>query len=377
MSTVDIEDPFDTPAPVQESPLRNGRYMLPRLDGTHKPRGWMRVSNLVSAYSDQYALRVWEHLEVLKAVVKDPHLLDKFSLAQLLELSKVDFDKRKEVVEDWLARCKAVSGGDAGSRFGNQRHAAVEGHHAGLPAARHDAGTRRHLSLYESALKRHNLVALPQMQERIVFVPVLEVCGRIDNVLAEVCKVCAGLGDDPSGSGPCRGCLGDGQKDLLIGDLKTQRKFHTWLEIGAQFACYANAEAMWDEVRGCWVDMPHVSRDTALALWMPRETEDGEPRVDVWEVDIRKGWKTAQRAYEVVQDRAEAKSVNGGRAWLRPAQPMTETERYAARYAAVDSLAEGRALSLEVREKGLWNEALQRAALQAFERLTSTKNLVS
>jgi hypothetical protein len=363
------EDPFATAedtAPAPTGPLRRGRYHLPRLDGTHKPRGWMRVSNLVSAYSDQYALRVWEHLEVLKAVVARPDLLEAFTTAGLKALALEDFGVRKEAVEDWLATAKAVSGGDLGSNFGTQRHHAVEGLHAGLPSARHDAGTRRHLSLYESALTRHGLVALPGMQERIVHVPVLEVCGRIDNVLARPCTSVNHVTGEP-----CYECYGDGWTNPVIADLKTQRKFHTWLEIGAQFACYANAEAMWDEGLNRWVDMPHVSRDVALALWMPRETEDGQPRVDVYGVDIRAGWKTAQRAYEVVLDRAEAKSKRGNRAWLMPAPEVDEVERYAARYAAVDSLAEGRALSVEIRQRGLWNEILAQAAGKAFQRLTS------
>jgi hypothetical protein len=341
------DEEFDTPDRRPEGVLRRGRYMLPRLDGTKQPRGWMRVSNLVSAYSDQYALRVWEHLEVLKAVVKDSTLLDAFTTAGLAALAEEDFGQRKEFVEAWLERAKAVSGGDEGSNFGTRRHREVEELHAGLPLAHHDAGARRHLALYASALQRHGLTALPDMQERIVLVPVLEVCGRIDNVLQ----------------------YADG--GLTIADLKTQRKFHSWLEIGAQFACYANAEAMWDAPSGRWVDMPHVSKDTALALWMPR----GELKVDVWEVDIRAGWRTAQRAFEVVQDRAEAKSVNGNRAWLRPAPPVTEVEQYAARYAAVDSLREGRDLSAEVRGKGLWCPVLAHSAQRAYDRLT--KSLVS
>jgi hypothetical protein len=345
------EDSFETPDVKPESVLRRGRYMLPNLDGSHHPRGFMRVSNLVSAYSDQYALRVWEHLEVLKAVVKDPTLLDAFTTAGLEALALEDFGQRKEFVEAWLERAKAVSGGDEGSNFGTRRHREVEELHAGLPLAHHDAGARRHLALYASALQRRGLIALPDMQERIVLVPVLEVCGRIDNVLQ----------------------YADG--GLTIADLKTQRKFHTFLEVAAQFACYANAEAMWDAGLGRWVDMPHVSKDVALALWMPRETEDGVPRVDVYGVDIRAGWRTAQRAYGVVQDRAEAKSVKGNRAWLMPAPPVTEVEQYAARYAAVDSLREGRDLSAEVRGKGLWCPPIADAAQRAFDRLT--KSLVS
>lgn len=347
MSTVDTvddpwaEDEFATPGPAQENPLRRGRYYLPRRDGTKKPRGWMRTTNLVSAYSDQYALRIWEHLEVLRALVRKPDLLDLFTVEVLDAFKAAPFGDRQEFVEDWLAQAKAVSGGDAGSKFGTQRHDAVETHHTGLiPPSRHDAGTRRHLALYVSALERNGLVALPGMQERIVLVEALEVCGRLDNVL-------------------------QGAEGLYIGDLKTQRKFHTWLEVSAQFAVYANADAMWDTAAGQWVDMPPVSRDVALALWMPRETEDGEPRVDVWEVDIRKGWKTAQRAFEVVQDRKDGKT----RARLRPAPEATETERWAARFAAVDSIAEGSRLVQEAREAGVWSEALAESAKLAAQRV--------
>lgn len=370
MSTVDtvtdpFEDEFATPERAPENPLRRGRYYLSRLDGTHQPRGWMRVSNLVSAYSDQYALRIWEHLEVLLAVAKDPALLDQFTVAFLAEVKLAPFGERRAFVEDWLERAKAVSGGDVGSKFGTQRHEAVEDHHAGLPASRHDAGTRRHLHLYADALKRNGLVALPGMQERIVHIPVLEACGRIDNVLAEPCAGTAhAVGEN------CPECFDQGWTNPLIGDLKTQRKFHTWMEISAQFACYANAEAMWDAAVGQWVDMPPVSRDVALALWMPRETEDGEPRVDVWEVDIRRGWKTAQQAFRVVQDRKDGKT----RARLRPAPEATETERWAARFASVDSMADGARLVQEARAAGVYTEALAESAKLAAERiLTSTK----
>jgi hypothetical protein len=354
------DDPFDTP---EVQVLRRGRYMLPRLDGTKQPRGWMRVSNLVSAYSDQYALRVWEHLEVLQAIVNRPDLLEAYTAEGLKALKLQPFGERQHAVEAWLAKTKAVSGGDEGSNFGTQRHAAVEQHHEGLPAARHDAGTRRHLALYASALERNGLVALPQMQERIIHVPVLEACGRIDNILAQPCN------HNPLED--CGECFNEGWTNPVIGDLKTARRFWTWLEIGAQFACYANAEAMWDAQAGRWVDMPHVSKDIALVLWMPRVTEDGEPRVDIYEVDIRKGWKTAQRAYEVVKDRAEAKSVRGGRAWLRAAPPADDTERWAARFAAVDSHAEGKRLVAAAVEAGVWGPALAQSAKLAAQRLDS------
>src|SRR6185369_861341 len=237
--TTDVEDPFDTPAPPERKILDRGRYWLPRMDGTKKPWGWMRVSNLVSAYSDQFGLRMWEIEHAFRGVAKDSALYADLT-DEIARWDRMDKQGRKRAVETFLERCKTVTGGDAGSKHGNQRHHAVEAMHADatLPDQHPDAGTRRSLSLYAAALVRNNLRALSGMQERIVLVESLEVCGRLDNVLEDVA---AG--------------------GLHIGDLKTQKRFWTWLEVAAQFACYAHADAMWDFERNQWVDMPPVSQD--------------------------------------------------------------------------------------------------------------------
>lgn len=347
-------------------PLRRGRYWLPNRDGSHHTGGYQRVSNLASAISDQYALRIWEHLEVMHALTVAPSIL---AGQDPVALKALPFQERIRAVEDWLELAKSVSGGDAGSKHGNLRHAAVEGLHEGLPTAHLDAGTRRSLVLYEQALERNKLVVLPGMQERIVLVEELEACGRIDNVVAGDQERC------PCESGAW--CDGVGYRGVnYIADLKTQLKFWTWLEVSAQLACYANATAMWDADAGQWVDMPTVSRDVAMVLWMPRDAPKGhvgpwEPHVDVYEVDVRTGWETAKLGRRVTEDRSAAKSARRPRARLRPCPEPTEVEAYAARYAAVESLDEGRLLSLEVRAKGLWCPPLQQAANKAFERLTA------
>ena len=342
----ELDDPFALPdrskVRDRDAILSRGRYMLPNRDGTKHPRGFMRVSNLVSAYSDQYGLRLWELGEVLQGTAMLPDL---YAALQAAQLHKMDRAARNEYVERFIEQAKDVSGGNHGSKHGMQRHAAVESHHAGLPVGMHGPATRKDLSLYDAALQRHGLVAMPSMQERRVLVEALEVVGTLDNILND-----------------------------MIGDLKTQRRFWTWLEIGAQLACYAHGDAMWDAESGTWVDMPPVRQDVALVLWMPRleptpQDPNPEPRVDVYEVDIAQGWKTAQRAYEVVKDRAQAKSVNVRRAWLRPAPPATETERWAARFAACESLAEGRKLVAAARAAGVWDETLAQSARLAADRL--------
>jgi hypothetical protein len=335
-------DPFATPddsrVTARQEIITAGRYRLPRRDGTHKPYGWQRVSNLVSAYSDQFALRMWEIEQTLRGVA-----MDKALYTELLDTElPADKEARKRWVEGFVERCKGVAGGAEGARYGNHRHAVVEDLHAGLPMAGQPADVRRQASLYSSALVRHGLRAMPGMQERRVLVEELEVVGTLDNIVND-----------------------------YVADLKTQKRFWTFLEIAAQLATYAHGDAMWDPETGTWRDMPTVRHDVALVLWMPRVHPSGEPAVDVYEVDIAAGWETAKHAYKIVKDRSSAKK----RGWLRPAPPVTETERYAALFASVDSAAEGRALVAEVRQKGLWGPVLADCATAARDRLlTVTKN---
>jgi hypothetical protein len=212
-----IEDPFALPDTARaaatallDAIITGGRYRLPRRDGTHKPYGWQRVSNLVSAYSDQFGLRMWELGEVLQGIGMAPDLMDQVVLAQL---HLMDRPTRNEWVKTFIEHAKEASGGNAGSNHGSMRHESVEALHAGLGYAHRDAGTRRALVLYQEALKRHQLVALPDMQERIVLVEELEACGRIDNVLI------------------------DASYDHFIADLKTQRRFWTCGHVGPGGRC--------------------------------------------------------------------------------------------------------------------------------------------
>jgi hypothetical protein len=352
--TSDLDDPFATvkdtaPATRTNALISGGRYRLPRLDGSHKPNGWMRVSNLVSAYSDQFGLRMWEIEQTLRGVKLDHGLY-----LELLETEGSPLDR--QWVEQFIEQCKKAAGGSAGADHGNERHAAVEGLHFGVDTARYPSETRRMLALYQSTLQRHGLTPLHGMQERRVLVSDLEVVGTLDNIVTAGTRRC------PCESGAA--CGGTGfVPDNLVADLKTQRKFWTFLEIAAQLACYAHGDAMWDPELGKWVPMPPVRQDVALVLWMPR----GSKTVEVYEVDIVAGWKTAQRAHGVVLDRSAGKQ---GRAWLRPAPPVTVTEEYAAMFAGVDSLREGRALVDECKAKGIWCQALADSAAVAVARLT-------
>lgn len=341
-----MDDPFatvDDSTPVTRTGglITAGRYRLPNRDGTHHEGGWMRVSNLVSAYADQYALRQWEQRQMMLALRMDHALYTELLEATADQVADPQWD------EAFLEKCKRVAGGSAGADHGTQRHSEVEGLHRGDDVRLYPSEVRRMLAMYQSTLARHGLTPLQGMQERRVLVESLGCVGTLDNIVAE--------------SAP------NATTENLVADLKTQRKFWDYLSIRAQLAGYAHGDAMWDPVAGRWVDMPPVRQDVALVLWMPR----GQTTVDVLEVDIVAGWETAKRAYEVVLDRQGAKK---GGAWLRPAPPVTETEQYAAMFAGVDSHAEGRALTEECKRKGLWSPVLADAAQLALLRLG--KNVV-
>jgi hypothetical protein len=264
-------------------------------------------------------------------------------------------NKRGEI-ESFLSWCKDIAGGNDGAKFGNNRHELVEADHLAIPTAAPDAFARRHLYLYRAALVRNRLDAVPGMQERRVLVEELGAVGTLDNIVRDL-----------------------GTQGLHIGDLKTQKRFWTWLEIAAQLACYANAVAYWEPAdpknprAGKWMPMPPVSKSVGMVLWMPKEHPSGEPSVDVYEVDIEAGWKTAKLAYEVVIDRAGGKRARDPRAWLRKAPPATLTEQYAARFAAVESRAEGSALVAEAKARGVWDAILAGEAQAAMERLELSK----
>ena len=124
--------------------------------------------------------------------------------------------------------------------------------------------------------------------------------------------------------------------------------------------------------------MPKVDLEKAFVLWMPREPATEEeratwiPHVDVYEVDIVAGWETAKLCYAVIQDRAGGKSKTAPRAWLRAARPVSLTEEYAARLAAVETREEGAALVKEIKARGMWDGILAGEAHAAALRLEKT-----
>lgn len=365
--TLILDDPF-APAPASadmfddpDKPTRGdrwltgGRYRYPNRDGSHHKGGWTRTTNITGAISDAFGLRDWELRNLLCGIAIDPSI---YADAVALAAGKANADLKPymDQVHALLDRAKEVAGGNAGSDHGNREHLMVEAFHKDLPHEM-DADQQVRLALYRQAMRDAQLAPVPGMQERRVMLEAYNVCGTLDNVLR-----CLRYGVD------------------YVGDLKSQRRFWSWMEVEAQEGGYANADAMWeaDGDGGRWVDMPAVDRDRAVVLWVPRpDPESGEgPRAEVLQVDIERGWSTFKLAHAVYTRRAEAKSARqavSGLAWT-PAPPVARVEWYSRLIGAVESREEGSRLVAEARAAGVWCDALADVARIVAQRLTLTKN---
>jgi hypothetical protein len=248
---------------------------------------------------------------------------------------------------------KALAKAELGATRGNLAHQMVEHHHAGLPAA---AGTPQEtldkLPDYVSKLPLHKLEALPGMQERQVMVESLGACGTLDNILRDLLRDHV----EPEFSD-------------FIADLKTQKRFWSWLEISCQLALYAHGDAMWNPVRGVWEDMPPVNQELALVAWMPWEHPSGDPQVDMYEVDIVRGWGALQTAHAAYNLRAQAKRKGDPWGWARPAPRVGLLEAYGARFRDVSTHEEGSRLYQEALRDGVWGPELEAVVAEILPRL--------
>lgn len=386
-----MTDPFST-LPSQIVPpaamVSAGRYRLPNRNGSEHKGGWTRATNLASAISDTKALGDHEVRVVLLGIREElsryvsAEELSGSALEPLLELdieamSPADI---RTALTPLAEVFKRLGKGDVGSIRGNLAHQMVEGHHAGLPQS---AGvfpeTLAKLPAYVRRLEEHRLVALPGMQERQIMCESLDAVGTLDNILRDltvVCVSCGGRGTsmDESTGGRCWDCRGGGflpMESDCIADLKTQKRFWSWLEISCQLALYAHGDAMWDPIGAKWVAMPPVNQELALVMWMPWEHPSGEHDVDIYEVDIARGWEALQTAHAAYNLRAKAKAKGAPWGWVRTAPAPSELERYGARLRDCATRAEASAVYAEATAAGVWGAELEAVAREILPRLTA------
>ena len=305
-----------------------GRYWLPdpadplswepgSVGAAHFPRGFMRTSNLISAYVDTRALSIWEQAKMLRGLRARPDLYADLTTCDLDEQGDLSYGDARRIAE----AAARHGGADSAAEQGTAQHKVLEtrlrtGKLVGTYAMQ-DA----QLAL-EALLKTHLLQPAPEYAERIVVNTHVKCAGRFD----------VPLWDMQPGSDR------QGPRGILMADLKTKKKaFWSVLEQRAQLAVYARADAMWDEAQQCYVTPPPFDLDEGILMHLPQ----GGGVAQLLRMDLRKGWATACRAREIVDDRAESKSAPMLRDIVRIPPAPTGYAYWSARLALVSSLAEG------------------------------------
>jgi hypothetical protein len=301
-----LTDPFAAPAEPTPEILKNGSYWLPPIgDPTAKRQRWTRATTLVKTVSDMFLIDRYHQREIMIGLAKREDLYD---LACTIDHD--DKDALNKLALDVLEAAKSGRG-YAGSEVGTAFHSATE------RLDRGDAHGMRpkwdaKLANYEKAMSLRGFTFNPLWMERRVVCERYQVAGTFDRI-AQRGSTNPRVSDNP----------------LFVTDLKTQKTFYTWWEIAAQLAIYANADAMWDESQCRYVQMPKVDRDSAFVTWMPVQHPGDDPdAVDVYRVDIAKGWRAVDLIHLVRGLRKE------GEKWgtLEPVTaPMSDEERFAQR----------------------------------------------
>lgn len=282
-----------------------GRYHYPAPPGYEMPkgaRGFMRMTNLAAAFSDQIRLQKWRERMIMLGIrtAEGEALYDEFMATDLDAMAP---DAAKEFLETMAERMADAAGGGLGARRGTARHVMLQiMNETGVLTGTRTMRLQLH-SLWE-ALEAHYLEPIPGWAERRVCNTALGVIGTLD--MGVMCKLTGQIG---------------------ILDLKTQRRFWSYLEICGQQYGYDSAPWAWlgpNNSAGQWVNAPawdltgtpegdFPGKRVALLAHMPQEPGKGQLPVEIHEVDLTYGAEVMATARKNVDLRSRGASVAPGR----------------------------------------------------------------
>lgn len=283
-----------------------GRYHFPDPPFYVRPKGmpagFMRMTNLASAFSDQKRLMAWRE-RMIMAGLRTPEgetLLDEF---MALDLTAMAPEVVKKTLEEYAGRIADAAGAGHGARRGTARHVMLQG----VMESGVLTGTRRmrlQFNSLKAALERHHLEPIPGWSERRVCHPAYGVIGTLD--LGVRCTITGQIG---------------------ILDLKTQRRFWTYMEICGQQFGYDDAPWVWEgpaDDSGRWIPSPtwnltgvpggeYEGKRVALLAHMPQGPGPEQLPVEIHEVSLEYGERVLGQALGNVQLRSIGSSVAAGR----------------------------------------------------------------
>jgi len=299
LTAAELEDDWFDEAPAEPKyAVRAGRYRFPAPPGA-KPssNGWMRMSNLAGAFSDQRALQLWLERETLKGLRIADDLYDELCAAPPEALTG-------DYLEALADRARERAGANAASIRGTARHTMFQGFQE-LGVIHGNTVMRSQLGELLDVLDACGLDLLPEFSERVIWHPIADgTCGRIDARVR---------------------CRRTGQEGIL--DLKTKaKKFWTFQEVAGQQAGYDSALLIWEgppNEDGRLAPAPRNNligtspecrgKRVALIAHMPQASGPESPPVHIREVDVEYGRAVLETAAENVRLRSLGKATSANR----------------------------------------------------------------
>lgn len=356
------DDPFATASEIEPAKrekiygqVENGRYWLPdpadplawepgSIGAKPFPRGFMRTSNLIGAYSELRALMIWSQHRVLEGMIERPDLYADLSVLLRDTEGKIPYADGQRITDAALSAAKA----DRWAVMGTAYHKALE--------IRLSTG-----ALVGTREIRDGILALEAHMRACLLKPEPTLTER---VVVNTAVMCAGRFDVPVWD------LAAPTAVLRMADLKTKRRqFWSVLEMRAQLAVYARADAMWDDGLGCYVKPPAFDLTEGVILHLPQ----GGGELELLRMDLTAGWETALRARQVVDDRAGAKSAPYLRSLLISPVALDTEHAACARLALVESFTEGSEVWHQIPDEIRSESAVFTAQMRAIERLSGSQ----
>jgi hypothetical protein len=307
----DLDDFFDD-APAK--PGQGGAYGLDEKAGKYKYppppgivipkgwRGWMRMTNLAGAFSDQKALQDWlEWKEFMGLRAADGLLFDEWMAEPVDQMHP---DAQKALAKEYAERARQAAHADAAARRGTARHKMMDTYYT----TGYETGTRSMRAQLASAVEALDRAGLDMVEtEFLVWNSIAGgVMGRSDGKVL---------------------CRETGQVGII--DWKTQKRFYTWQNTAGQTFGYDEAEWIWrgpDNSEGHWErQAPNTllgrspeleGRRVALVAHMPQVPGPDQLPVTIEEVDLEYGKDVLVVAARNVELRSIGRSTAAGR---RPA----------------------------------------------------------
>jgi hypothetical protein len=301
----DLDGFYDSAEAAPLYGINRGRYMYPPPPGytpTKGARGFMRMTNLASAFSDQIRLQKWRERMIIMGLRTEEGetLYDELMAA---DVDHMEPDRAKEFLETFAEKMADAAGAGLGARRGTARHTMLQAiQETGVLTGSRTMRLQLH-SLFE-ALDAHYLKPIPGWSERRVCNTKYGVMGTLD------------LGVE---------CQLTGQVGIL--DLKTQRRFWSYQEIAGQQEGYDSAEWVWEgppTEAGYWAPAPLWSltgapggefegRRVALLAHMPQAQGPDMLPVEIHEVALDYGADVMVQALGNVRLRSVGASKAPGR----------------------------------------------------------------